>query len=71
MKLTSKRVISRGNLYLVPRYDNNEIWTKKLVSFVLGKVYENNQKIKKKCYFMKLTWKRVISSRNLLFGPTI
>ena len=37
----------------------------------MGKVYENGTKIKKKCYFMKLTSKRVISISNLLFDPKI
>ena len=44
---------------------------KKWVSFALGQVYENGRKIKEKCYFMKLTLKRVISARNLLFGLEI
>ena len=44
---------------------------KKWVSLVLGKVYENYPKIKKKCYFTKPTSKRVISTRNHLFGPII
>ena len=45
--------------------------SKKWVSMDLAKVYENCLKIKKKCYFMKLISKRVISTENLLFGPKI
>ena len=44
---------------------------KKMASLVLGKVYENNTKIKEKCYFMKLTSKRIILIRNHLFDPNI
>ena len=40
---------------------------KKWVSSVLGKVYENCPKIKKKFYFMVFTPNRVISTRNPLF----
>ena len=40
-------------------------------TFVLGKVYENYAKKKEKCYFIKLTSKRVISSGKHLFGPII
>ena len=42
---------------------------KKWVTLVLGQVYENCPKSKEKCYFTKLTSKRVISTRNNLFGP--
>ena len=41
------------------------------MSLVLGKVNKNSPKIKEKRYFTKLTSKRVISSRNHLFGPNI
>ena len=44
---------------------------KKWASLVLGKVYKNCPKIKKKFYFTKLTSKRVISTGNHLFGPNI
>ena len=44
---------------------------KKWVGLVLGKVNENCPKIKKQCYFTKLTSKRVISARNHIFGPMI
>ena len=44
---------------------------KKWVSLDLGKVYENNPKNKEKCYFTKLTLKRVISTGNHLFVPKI
>ena len=44
---------------------------KRLVSLILGKVYENCLKIKEKCYVTKLTSKRVISTGNHLFGPKI
>ena len=43
----------------------------KWVRLVLGKVYENRPKIKKKSYFTKLILKRVISIGNHLFGPKI
>ena len=46
-------------------------FVKKWVSFVLDKVYENCPKIKEKFNFTKLTWKRVISTKNLLFGTEI
>ena len=39
--------------------------------FGFGKVYENCPKIKEKCYFTKLTLKRVLSTENHLFGPKI
>ena len=38
---------------------------------VLGKVYENYPKSEEKCYFTKLTSKRVILIGNHLFGPKI
>ena len=57
--------------YLFPWKDSNEIWTKKWVSLVLGKVYENCQKIKKRCYFTRLTSKIVILTRNHLFVQKI
>ena len=44
---------------------------KKIIEFGLGKVYKNCPKIKKKCYFTKLTSKSVISIGNLLFRPKI
>ena len=44
---------------------------KKWVSFVLGKVYENYPKLKKKYYFTKLTSSRVISTGQHLFSPNI
>ena len=37
---------------------------KKWVNLVLGKVYKNCPKFKEKCYFTKLTSKRVISTGN-------
>ena len=45
--------------------------TKKWESLVLSKVYENCSKIEKKCYFTKITSKRVISTINHLYGPNI
>ena len=72
MKLTSKRVITTGNPLF---FSKDKILTKfgykKLVSLVLGKVYENCIKIKEKRYFTKLTSKSVISTGNPLFGPKI
>ena len=44
---------------------------KKWGSLISAKVYENNPKIKKKFYFKKLTSKRVLLTRNHLFGPMI
>ena len=41
---------------------------KKWVGFVLVKMYENCPKSKKKCDFRKHTSKRVISTKNHLFG---
>ena len=38
---------------------------------VLGTGYENWLKMKEKFYFMKLTSKRVISTKNPVFGPKI
>ena len=35
-KLTSKRIISTGNPFLVPKYVNNEIWTKNIGVFHFG-----------------------------------
>ena len=55
----------------VPIVDNNKILTKKWVSLVFGKKYENCQKIKKNSYFTKPTSKSVISTGNHLFGPII
>ena len=60
-----------SNINWKPLYDNNEILTKKWVSFVCGKVFENCPKTKEKCYFMKPTSKRVMSTGNHLFGPKI
>ena len=37
----------------------------------MGKAYENCPKIKKKCYFKKLTLKRVIPTKKQLFGPNL
>ena len=42
---------------------------KKLASLVLGKAYESCRKIKRKCYYMKLTLKRVIPTKNSYFVP--
>ena len=39
--------------------------------FDLGKAYENFPKIKEKCYFMKPTSNRVISTVNHLFDANI
>ena len=44
---------------------------KKCPSLFLGKLFESSSKIKEKCYLTKLTSKRVISTRNLLFVPKI
>ena len=44
---------------------------KQWASLVFGKVYEKHRKIKKKCYFKKPSWKRVIWTINHLFGPMI
>ena len=44
---------------------------KKWVSLVFGKVYKNCPKIKKKCFFTKLTSKGVILTQNDLFCPMI
>ena len=44
---------------------------KKLVSLVFGKVNENSPKHKNKCYFTKITWKRVIYTGNPLFRHKI
>ena len=64
MKHTSKRVISTRNYLFVEDKIITKFGQKKLASLVLGKVYKNSMKIKEKCYFMKLTSKRVISTRN-------
>ena len=53
------------------KFEKKKKKKRKQASLVLGKVYENDTKIKEKCYFMKLTSKRVITIRNLLFGPKI
>ena len=37
----------------------------------MGKEYENYPKIKEKCYFTKLTSKRVIPTEKHLFGPNL
>ena len=71
MKHTSMKVISIGNLYFVPRLDDNEIWTKKMGEFGLGQSIRNCMKIKEQFYLMKLTSMRVISIGNLLFFPKI
>ena len=42
---------------------------KKYASLVLGKVYKNFPKMKKKCYFTKPTSKRVISTETSYLVP--
>ena len=70
-KHTLKRVILIGNPYLVPRLNNNEIWTKRIGDFGLGQSIRNCMKFKEKYYLTKLSSMRVISTRNLLFHPMI
>ena len=41
------------------------------MSLAMGKEYENYPKIKEKCYFTKLTSKRVIPTEKHLFGPNL
>ena len=42
---------------MVPRYDNSEIWTKKIGEFGFGKSAQKLPKINEKCYFTELTSK--------------
>ena len=69
-KLTLKRVILIRNLLFSPKnLIITKLGQKRWTSLVSEKVYERCLKIKEKCYFMKFTSKRVISTRNPLFGP--
>ena len=70
-KLILKRVISIGNPFCAPKIRYWQILNKKWLCLALGKVYENCPKIKKKCYFTKLTSKRAVSIENPLFTPKI